>query len=89
MLTYIILIFSFLFLVVSVMQLRFSRNRTARNMLWLFNILMIVILVMQTMKSEFYLQAKNLLDTIFWISSVGIFVMYLWLKKSSRVSKEG
>ena len=87
MLTGIILIFSFLLLVIAVTQLRFSRNRTAKNMIWLFNILMIVILVMQITKTDFYCQTKKLLDTVFWISFAGVFVMYIRLKKNSRRSR--
>jgi hypothetical protein len=77
----------FLILVVALSQLRFSRYRIATTLLWSFIILMGVILVMQTMKFEFYYQTKNFLDAVFWVSFGGMLVAYLWIKRFSKTER--
>ena len=81
------LIFSFLVVVVAISQLRFSRLQIARTLSWGFLILMVIILVMQTMKSEFYYRTKSFLDAVFWVSLGGTFVTYIWRKKASNATK--
>jgi hypothetical protein len=81
------LIFSFLAVLVAISQLRFSRLQIVRSLGWGFLILMIIILVMQIMKSEIYYRAKSFLDTTFWVSLGGTFVVYIFRKKASNATK--
>jgi hypothetical protein len=78
------IILSVLILTVAVLQLRFSRLKIAKTLQWIFIILMAVILILQTLKTELFIQNRTFLNSIFWISVGGIFILYYWIKKEKK-----
>jgi hypothetical protein len=87
MLSDITLIVSLLAVVVGLSQLRFSRLHIAKTLLWLFLILMATILILQVSRSEWFYQNKTFLDSLFWVSFVGMLVAYIWIKKVANVKR--
>jgi hypothetical protein len=79
------LIFSFIAVSVALAQLRFNRGKITRTLHWSFIIVMAIILIMQTMKLEFFYRTRSIiLDALFWVSFAGMAVTYILLRK--RVS---
>jgi len=83
MLKDILLIFLFLIVIISILQLRFDRSRIARTLMWTFLVIVALLFLLQlTLDNEFFHRNKVLLDSVFWTSLGGVFITYAYLKNS-------
>ena len=82
------IILSFIIVIVAILQLRFSRLRIARTLQWVFIIIAAIILMLQTLKAELFIQNRTFLNLLFWISAGGIFISYYLTKKSKPTDRQ-